>query len=61
MAEPIITIKNMPDSGTHARVALELARHCIEKEGPGALKDGGSILNLYADCLRAAQGIRPDS
>ena len=61
MAEQSITVANMPDSGSPARVALELAHLCITQEGWDAFKTRGPILNLYTECLRAAQGVRPPS
>lgn len=59
MADQSIKVANMPDSGSPQRVALELTRLCMDQEGWEAFKTRGSILDLYTECFRAAQGVRP--
>ncbi len=61
MASESVAIANIPDSGSPQRVALDLAER-IKIFSPGgdfATKD--DYLDLYAECLVAAKGLRSPS
>jgi len=52
-----ITVDN--GVGTRARVALDLMKFLIESKYDDYPQDKITLLNLYVDCLNAANGSRP--
>ena len=63
MADKTVRIENMPqpqDSGSPERVAYDLWRYMKKpfERAENAVTQKNQLLDLYAECLRATQGLR---
>lgn len=60
MADQSMKITNMPDSGSHQRVAFDLMKEIRYDDDNVTYKTKKELLTLYVDCLKATWGQVPD-
>lgn len=60
MADQTVNVANLPDSGSHQRVAFDLMKYVRTYDATTEYKTKSEILNLYRDCLKTTFGQKVD-